>query len=81
MSTQVNIPDDAGFLARSQAAAAGYDSVDAYLADLIRRQKSEGRGPSRIEAARKLKALRRSLPKLTTQEVLGAVRESRADLR
>lgn len=43
MPTQVTIPDDATKLAASQAAAAGFASIDDYLADLIRRQK--GRNP------------------------------------
>lgn len=38
MPAQITIPDDANALAASQAAAAGFASIDEYLADLIRRQ-------------------------------------------
>jgi len=76
----ISIPPDAEILARSQAAAAGFASIDEYVANLIRRQPGRESNGSREEAFRKLRQLRQELPKLAPAEIVRAVHEARADL-
>lgn len=78
---QINIPDDAGALARQQAEAAGFPSVNDYVANLIRHQPRGGAsGLTRAEALEDLRQLRKEIPKLSTQEIVELVHEARADL-
>ena len=77
---QVSIPQDAETLAKSQAAAAGFASVDEYIANLIRSQPSRESSRSRDTAFQVLRQLRKELPKLRTEEIVRSVREARTDL-
>jgi hypothetical protein len=67
-------------LAKIQAAAAGFTSVDEYIANLIRRQPSRESSRSREKALQELRQLRKELPKLGAEEIVRFVQESRADL-
>ena len=78
---QVSIPHDAEMLAKNQAAAAGFASVDEYIANLIRCQPGRETSLSRDQALQDLRQLRKELPKLRTEEIVRSVREARTDLR
>lgn len=76
----ISIPHDAEMLAKSQAAAAGFDSIDDYVANLIRRQPGRESISSRQRAFQELRQLRKELPKLGTSEIVRSVHEARTDL-
>lgn len=76
----ISIPHDAEMLAKSQAAAAGFDSIDEYVANLIRRQPAGMPPGSRARGFQELRQLRQELPKLSTAEIVRSVHEARADL-
>jgi hypothetical protein len=78
---QITIPRDAELLAQSQAAAAGFASVDDYIANLIRLQPRRELIGSRDQALQDLGRLRTELPKLTRDEIVQSVQEGRTDLR
>ena len=75
----IEIPKDAEILARGQAEAAGFASVDEYVTNLIR-YRSTAASLSREEALADLKRLRSETPKMTTEEIVDLVAEARADL-
>ncbi len=78
---EITIPEDAGALARSQAAASGFPSVSEYVVSLIRRQHGKsGSNMTRADALDDLRRLRAEIQKLSTDEIVEAVREARADL-
>jgi hypothetical protein len=77
---EISIPHDAEMLAKRQAAAAGFDSIDEYVANLIRRQPAGTPPGSRSRGFQELRQLRQELPKLSTAEILRSVHEARADL-
>ena len=76
----ISIPHDAEMLAKSQAAAAGFDSIDDYVANLIRRQPARELSTSRQSAFQELRQLRKELPKLGAAEIVRSVHEARTDL-
>ncbi len=79
---QITIPDDAGALARTQAAAAGFPDVGDYVANLIRHQpRRNADALSREQALKDLRQLREELPKLSSHEIVEMVHDARADLR
>jgi len=77
---KIVIPKDAASLARSQADAAGFASVDEYVASLIRDRDnpSEFRRKEALEA---LRDLRGRTPKMTRQEIVALVSEGREQLK
>jgi hypothetical protein len=76
---QIDIPQDAEGLARGQAAAAGFASVDEYVANLIR-HRAKSTKLTREQALTKLRKLRAETPKLSREQIVEMVSESRADL-
>jgi hypothetical protein len=76
----ISIPPDAEQLARAQAAAAGFSSVDAYLENLVRRQTACDATSRRGKALDELRLLRKELPKLSATEIVRSLHEARADL-
>jgi hypothetical protein len=76
---RIDIPKDAASLARGQAEAAGFASVDEYVANLIR-HRSRTASLSLNEALADLKSLRSETPKMTSEEIVELVAQSRADL-
>lgn len=77
---QISIPHDAEMLVKSQAAAAGFKSIDEYVTSLIRRQPGRESSGSREGAFQELRQLREELPKLGTEEIMRSVHEARTDL-
>jgi hypothetical protein len=77
---QISIPPDAELLAKSQAIAAGFTSIDDYVANLIRRQPGRESNGSREKAFQELRQLRKELPKLGAAEIVRSVHEARTDL-
>jgi hypothetical protein len=77
---QISIPPDAELLAKNQATAAGFASIDDYVANLIRRQPGRESNGSRKEAFRELQQLRKELPRLSATEIVRSVHEARTDL-
>jgi hypothetical protein len=77
---EISIPPDAEMLAKTQAAAAGFTSIDDYVANLIRRQRGRESNGSRELAFRELRRLRQELPKLSAAEIVRSVHEARTDL-
>ena len=75
----IEIPKDAEALARGQAEAAGFASVDEYITNLIR-DRCGAVSLSREEALVDLKRLRSETPKMTSEEIVELVTEARADL-
>ena len=75
----IEIPKDAEALARGQAEAAGFASVDEYITNLIR-DRCGAVSLSREEALVDLKRLRSETPKMTSEEIVDLVTEARADL-
>lgn len=76
---QIEIPLDAEQLAKSQAKAAGFESVGEYVTNLIRNRSSLA-SLSRQEAVAKLRQLRAETPKFQRDAILGMVSEARAEL-
>ena len=76
----ISLPHDAELLAKSQAAAAGFNSIDDYVANLIRRQPGRESSTYRERAFQELRQLRKELPKLSPAEIVRSVHEARSDL-
>ncbi len=76
----ISLPQDAGLLAKSQADAAGFNSIDEYVANLIRRQPGPDSAPRRASAFEELRQLRKELPKFDVTEIVRSVHEARTDL-
>ena len=76
----ISLPHDAETLAKSQAAAAGFVSIDEYVANLIRRQPDRKPSNTREQAFQELRQLRSELPKLGPAEIVRSVHEARTDL-
>jgi len=75
----IEIPKDAEALARGQAEAAGFASVDECVTNLIR-DRSGAVSLSREDALDDLKKLRSETPKMTSEEIVDLVTQARADL-
>ncbi|MEX2093772.1 MAG: hypothetical protein WD971_13895 [Pirellulales bacterium] len=56
---QISLPPDAELLAKSQAAAAGFTSIDEYLASLILRQRNGESSTTREKEFHELRLLRK----------------------
>jgi hypothetical protein len=76
----ISIPPDAELLARSQATAAGFNSIDDYVANLIRRQPDRESSRSRTQGFLELRQLRQELPKIGAAEIVRTVHEARTEL-
>jgi hypothetical protein len=76
----ISLPHDAEMLAKNQAAAAGFNSIDDYVANLIRRQSGRVKSSTRERAFQELRQLRKELPKLSPAEIVRSVHEARTDL-
>jgi hypothetical protein len=76
----ISLPLDAELLAKSQADAGGFNSIDEYVANLIRRQPGPESTPSRESAFEGLRQLRKELPKIEAAEIVRSVHEARTDL-
>ncbi len=74
---QISLPREAELLANSQAAAAGFTSIDEYLASLILRQPNGESSTTRETAFHELQKLRKELPKLGAAEIVRTVHEAR----
>lgn len=83
---QIELPKDTEQLAQDQAAAAGFASVDEYIADLIRHRKPAVKAnrkvdPEVVERRRKafeeIRRLRAETPKFSREEIVEMVREGR----
>ena len=77
---QIEIPPDAEDLAKGQAAAAGFESVDEYVASLIRRSGVPTR-PLQEQTLDRLRLLRARTPKLSADEIVTMAAEARFGLR
>jgi hypothetical protein len=76
----ISIPPDTELLAMSQAAAAGFTSIDEYVANLIRCQPNPVLPSTREKALQELRQLRKELPQLSATEIVHLVHDARADL-
>ena len=76
---RIEIPKDAEMLAKGQAEAAGFSSVDEYVTNLIRRNTPTTK-LTREQALENLRKLRAEIPKMTRQAIVNMVAEARAEL-
>lgn len=79
---QIDLSETTLSIAKNQATAAGFSSVNDYIANLITDQQSGNldNRSTRAEALEKLHQLRQEVPKFSTEEIVDMVREARVDL-